>query len=78
MTIYYFTGTGNSLKIARILAEKLEYCELIPIAKVWEMEKLASTSEKVGFIFPLYYSGLPKIVLIIVEDNLRKHGHFFN
>ena len=51
MAIYYFTGTGNSLKIARVLAEKLEDSDLIPIAKVWEMENLASTSEKVGFIF---------------------------
>ena len=61
-TIYYFSGTGNSLKIARDIAEKLEECELIPIAKVWQQDQLASTSKNVGFIFPLYYFGLPKIV----------------
>ena len=49
-TIYYFSGTGNSLKIARDIAEKLEECELVPIAKVWQQDQLASTSEKVGFI----------------------------
>ena len=77
-TIYYFTGTGNSLKIARSLAEKLEDCELIPIAKVWEMENLASTSEKVGFIFPLYYSGLPKIVYDFINKiDLSKSNYFF-
>ena len=77
-TIYYFTGTGNSLKIARVLAEKLEDCELIPIAKVWERENLGSASEKVGFIFPLYYSGLPKIVYDFINKiDLSKSNYFF-
>ena len=67
-TIYYFSGTGNSLKIARDIAEKLEECELVPIAKVWQQDQLASTSEKVGFIFPLYYFGLPKIVYDFINN----------
>jgi len=77
-TIYFFTGTGNSLKIAKGLAEKLEDCELIPIAKVWQMENLESTTEKVGFIFPLYWSGLPKIVHdFISKIDLRKSDYLF-
>jgi hypothetical protein len=67
-TIYYSTGTGNSLKAAKDLYEKLTSCDLVPIAKVWEMEDLLSTSEKVGFFFPLYYSGLPKIVLDFLKE----------
>jgi len=77
-TIYFFTGTGNSLKIARGICGKLEDCELIPIAKVWQIENLTATSEKVGFIFPLYYSGLPKIVYDFVSKiDLRKSDYFF-
>ncbi len=77
-TIYYFTGTGNSLKAAKDLCEKLNGCELIPIAKLWEKEDLSSTSEKVGFFFPLYYSGLPKIVLDFVKElNVDKSNYFF-
>jgi len=77
-TIYYFTGTGNSLKAAKDLCEKLDGCELIPIAKLWEKEDLSSTSEKVGFFFPLYYSGLPKIVLDFVKElNVEKSNYFF-
>lgn len=34
-TIYYFSGTGNSLIIARNLNKKLGDSELVPIAKVW-------------------------------------------
>jgi len=77
-TIYYFTGTGNSLKIAKDLAQKLEECELIPIVKIWQLENLESTSEKIGFIFPLYYSGLPKIVYDFIRKiNLNKSNYFF-
>ncbi len=60
--IYYFSGTGNSLKIARDLCEKLEECELISIAKMFQKEHFILKSEIVGFIFPLYFFGLPKIV----------------
>jgi len=77
-TIYYFSGTGNSLKIARDIAEKLEECELVPIAKVWQQDQLASNSEKVGFIFPLYYFGLPKIVYDFINNiELAKSSYFF-
>ena len=78
VTIYFFTGTGNSLKIAKDLAEKLKDSELIPIAKVWQMENLISTSEKVGFIFPLYYFGLPKIIHEFVNKlDLSESNYIF-
>jgi len=77
-TIYYFTGTGNSLKIAKSLSEKLDECELVPIAKVWEDDQLASSTEKVGFVFPLYYAGLPKMVYdFLSKIKLAKSNYFF-
>jgi len=77
-TIYYFTGTGNSLKIAKSLSNKLKECELIPIAKVWEEDNFVLTSEKVGFVFPLYYAGLPKIVHdFLTKIDLIKSNYFF-
>ncbi len=66
-TIYFFTGTGNSLKIAKDLAEKLGDCQLISIAKALQQDQIVATSEKVGFIFPLYYWGLPRIVYDFIE-----------
>ncbi len=67
-TIYYFSGTGNSLATARELKKNIFDCTLIPIAKVWKDEVIKIDSEKVGFIFPLYYWGLPKII----EDFIKK------
>jgi ferredoxin len=76
--IYFFTGTGNSLKVAKDLANNLGDCELVPMAKIWEEEDLASTARKVGFIFPLYYSGLPKIVYDFIERiDLTRAEYFF-
>ncbi len=61
-TLYYFSGTGNSLKVAKDLCKELEEGELISIAKTFYENEPIVTSEKVGFIFPLYYYGLPKII----------------
>ena len=78
IAIYYFTGTGNSLKAAKDLCERLTSCELIPIAKYLGMENLVSTSEKIGFFFPLYYSGLPKLVLDFLKElDVSKSKYFF-
>ncbi|NVM46816.1 MAG: 4Fe-4S binding protein [Candidatus Lokiarchaeota archaeon] len=77
-TIYYFTGTGNSLKLAKDLSEKLNESELVPIAKVWEDDHHASSSENVGLVFPLYYAGLPKIVYdFLTKIDLAKSNYFF-
>ena len=61
-TIYFFTGTGNSLSISKELCNSIKDCELKPISKIWNQENHEISSEKVGFIFPLYYWGLPLII----------------
>jgi ferredoxin/flavodoxin len=60
--IYFFSGTGNSLKVAKDLAKSIGDVELIPIAKVWQQENIVPAAEKVGFVFPLYFLGVPMIV----------------
>jgi formate hydrogenlyase subunit 6/NADH:ubiquinone oxidoreductase subunit I/flavodoxin len=67
LTIYYFSGTGNSLAVARDLAEKLSG-ELVPIAKLSDMERISSPSDYLGIVFPLYDFKPPKIV----EDFIHK------
>jgi len=78
-TIYWFSGTGNSLKIAKDIAEKLEDTELIPIAKVWKEENIVAETEKIGFVHPLYWWGLPNIVYIFLNKlNLDKTNYIFD
>ena len=77
-TLYYFSGTGNSLKIAMDLAERLQDTQLIPMAKLWQQDCIVADTERVGFVFPIYYFGLPDIVLEFVKKvELEKASYVF-
>ncbi|MDD7793465.1 EFR1 family ferrodoxin [Clostridium sp. 'White wine YQ'] len=57
--IFYFSGTGNSLKVAKDIAATIEDCELISMGK---SHKLSGTYERIGFVYPVYGGGLPGAV----------------
>jgi formate hydrogenlyase subunit 6/NADH:ubiquinone oxidoreductase subunit I len=62
--IYYFSGTGNSLVVAREVSVKLDGT-IISIASVSRKNKIEVESNVVGIIFPCYLAqlyGLPLIV----------------
>ena len=78
VTLYYFTGTGNSLSITRELSKQLQESEIIPIAKIWEQDNLEASSDIVGLITPLYFWGLPLILKEFVERiNFDKTSYIF-
>ncbi len=60
--LLYFTGTGNSLSVARTLAAKLGECEIRSIADVIKQGKPIS-AEEIGIITPVYMHRAPFIVL---------------
>ena len=62
--IYYFTGTGNSLQAARQLASLLDNTTLRPIT---EQANTDPSSSAVGFVFPVYLWGAPKIVCDFID-----------
>ncbi len=64
--ICYFTGTGNSLLAARKLASALEDAALRPIA---EDGHTALSASAVGFVFPVYLWGTPRIVREFINKN---------
>ncbi len=53
--------------MAKCLKEKLNECELLPIAYLINQNSINATSEKVGFVFPVYNWALPKIVADFIE-----------
>lgn len=61
MEIYYFTGTGNSLEIARGISDQTG-AVLIPIASVIHRDSIRSDADAIGIIFPVYYGDLPIII----------------
>lgn len=79
--IYYFTGTGNSLEVARELQSQLKDAELVPIAGLLQKgEKIAvSKGETTGIVFPMYCGGVPNIVVRFFEHiNLSKAKYVFS
>lgn len=65
--IYYFTGTGNTLAVARDLATALGDTELVPIASVLQQETIVPTADAVGIAFPVYFLDMPGIVREFVQ-----------
>lgn len=59
VVIYYFSGSGNSLFVARELRERLPGAILIPIVSLLEKEKIVAGAETVGIIFPVHAMTVP-------------------
>ena len=66
--IYYFTGTGNTLAIARALAAELGDTKLIPLRRAISPLGISTDADVVGIAFPVYYLDMPKIVRQFVQQ----------
>ena len=65
--IYYYSGTGNSLHVAKELQKRLPGAKLVPILSLEGKESVRTSGETVGFAFPHYASSLPKVVHAVIE-----------
>jgi ferredoxin len=76
-TVYYFSGTGNTLCVARDLAARL-HTELIPIAAFRYRETVETDAEQIGIVFPVYYGDPPLIVqeFVLKLQNLQNKQVF--
>ncbi len=75
--IFYFTGTGNSLKTAKDIAVSLGNCKLVSMGKPY---KLSGTYEHMGFVYPVYCSGMPMAVerfIKSLELSQNKNSYIF-
>lgn len=62
-TLYYFTGTGNSLWAARELARHIPDTNLVPMARlIHEGGEIVAPEGRIGFVFPVYIGGPPLLV----------------
>lgn len=59
--IYYFSGTGNSLVVARDLAEKINGT-LIPVTTVIDQNRIQTDATVIGVVFPVYDFKPPRIM----------------
>lgn len=71
--IYYFSGTGNSLAVAKELAKALEgVVELLPIIGCEEKQGVEIDADLLGLVFPVYFFSTPNIVRAFLKKLVFK------
>lgn len=78
--IYFFTGTGNSLSVAKDIAKRLPDCELVAICKGTATD-IPQGYDRIGFVFPIHYWGLPNLVSEFLQNATfpkQENTYFFS
>jgi ferredoxin len=70
--LFFFSGTGNSLMLARELGARLNDVEILNIRHFADQETVFG-DERIGIIFPVYGMGIPLIVKRFLV-NIKPHG----
>ena len=65
--IFYFTGTGNSLHVARELQRRIPGSELIPMVRHLKDTSIRPKARSIGLVFPIYLTSIPKPVRMFLE-----------
>jgi ferredoxin len=65
-TIYFYTGTGNSLWTAGKIADRLDSSELIPLNR-YKKEPSLCDAEQIGLVFPVHIWGVPPPVIEFLD-----------
>ena len=63
--IYWFSGTGNSLAVAKELAKQCGDSQLIPVSQA--LENPQPPAGRIGLVFPVYGWGPPALVARFIE-----------
>ncbi len=67
--IFYFSGTGNSLALAKQITQKLGDTELISVPAYSDAaEPIKITAERIGFVFPVYFGCLPPVMKRFISN----------
>jgi ferredoxin/flavodoxin len=76
--VFYFSGTGNSLMVAKILVKELENALIVSMAKS-KVYNFTKPYDTIGFVFPTYYGGIPRIVMRFMSNLPRtnKNAYYY-
>lgn len=75
--IYYFSGTGNSLRTARRIAAEIGGEKLFSMRNDPQVVSGAN-AEMIGFVCPVYEWDVPKAVKTFVEQLTVNPGAYLN
>lgn len=75
--IYYFTGTGNSMRAARVIAGKLGDTEIVSMRCNPE-DVPATDCDVIGFVYPVYHWTMPAPAVAFVEKlDINPNAYIF-
>lgn len=66
-TIIYFTGTGNSLAVSRLLKAEFDQAEIFSVVEMLEGSDAEVIADTCGFVFPVYCQDAPEILKRLVR-----------
>jgi ferredoxin len=75
-SLYYYTGTGNSLWIARMLARELGDARTIPVSRI-SSDTIEIRGDAVGIIFPVHIWGVPHPVITFVNALISDSSRYY-
>jgi len=66
--IYYFSGTGNNIAVAKGLCDNILDMEMYPITDLLENKVINEKYDLVGFSVPSYFSHIPPVVSECIKN----------
>ena len=76
--IYYFSGTGNSLYVAKELQKRILETKLIPIVSLLNLDTIETKAETIGIVFPLQGPTFPNAVKMFLQRvDLKSTNYIF-
>lgn len=77
--IYYFSGTGNSLHVAKELQKRIPKTNLRPIASLLNKGIIETNGKTIGFVFPVHLAMAPLPVLEFIKNlDLNSSDYIFS
>ncbi|MFH1416201.1 MAG: EFR1 family ferrodoxin [Elusimicrobiota bacterium] len=74
--LYYFTGTGNTLSVAKKLANELGNTEICSIVKALKNNDFRK-ADRIGILSPVYVFDIPNIVRDFIETLPADTGDYY-
>lgn len=76
--IYYFSGTGNSLFIAKEAQKRIPESEILPIVCLLKKDKISCKGKTIGIVFPVHALTIPIAVKkFLIKIDLSEAEYIF-
>lgn len=74
--IFYFSGTGNSLFVAKELSERIPNAKITPMVACVEKNACVSNADSIGIVFPVHALTIPILVNNFLESLLIDNASY--